>query len=475
MLGAVLAGAVGAAEPPSHPVLRIETPMHTGMVRRLAVDWPRNRLVTAGDDKTIRIWRLPKGRLERVLRVPIDAGHEGKLFALALSPDGRIVAAGGWTGWAWDRQASLYLFDADTGEMVRRVTGFPEAIGAVAFSPDGRFLAVGLQSDGRAAAPSDHRLRDRRRRRRVPRQGHGARLRRRRTPRGRGARRLPAHLRSAGSGSSRGCAPVRDGSRASRAFRRTAASSRSATSTCPRSRSSTRRTCAWWRCRRRRGLKATTRTFRSRVGGRRRAVRVRRRGGRGRRLRSSAGPTAGAARRANGASPTSALPTFARCPTGALRSRPRIRRSASSPATARTSLAIRAGARRLPRRRGRVPGLGRWCPDPVPLMTPRGSVSALLAPRPRAPPGDPADAELRPAAIAPRAASSSTLPQDGGPLVVNGVGASSWTTSSSRSHAFAPDDATLVDRHRLERPRVRGRWDGALEDGDSRALHGTWR
>ena len=148
MLGAVLAGAVGAAEPPSHPVLRIETPMHTGMVRRLAVDWPRNRLVTAGDDKTIRIWRLPKGRLERVLRVPIDAGHEGKLFALALSPDGRIVAAGGWTGWAWDRQASLYLFDADTGEMVRRVTGFPEAIGAVEFSPDGRFLAVGLQSTG---------------------------------------------------------------------------------------------------------------------------------------------------------------------------------------------------------------------------------------------------------------------------------------------------------------------------------------
>ena len=148
MLGTALASDGRAGDPPPHPVLRIDTPMHTGMVRRLAVDWPRNRLVTAGDDKTIRIWRLPKGRLERVLRVPIDAGHEGKLFALAVSPDGRTVAAGGWTGWEWDQQASLYLFDADTGEMVRRVTGFPEVIGAADFSPDGRFLAVGLQSTG---------------------------------------------------------------------------------------------------------------------------------------------------------------------------------------------------------------------------------------------------------------------------------------------------------------------------------------
>ena len=148
MLGTALASDGRAAEPPPHPVLRIDAPMHAGMVRRLAVDWPRKRLVTAGDDKTIRIWRLPKGGLERVLRVPIDAGHEGKVFALAVSPDGRIVAAGGWTGWEWDQQASLYLFDSDTGEMIRRVAGFPEAIGAAGFSPDGRFLAVGLQSTG---------------------------------------------------------------------------------------------------------------------------------------------------------------------------------------------------------------------------------------------------------------------------------------------------------------------------------------
>jgi WD40 repeat protein len=139
---------VCAAEPPTRPVLRIDTAMHTALVRRLVVDWPRRRLVTAGDDKTIRIWRLPSGRLERVLRVPIAAGHEGKLFALAVSPDGRLIAAGGWTGWEWDGEASLYVFDTDSGDMVRRVSGFAEAIGAVGFSPDGRFLAVGLQTTG---------------------------------------------------------------------------------------------------------------------------------------------------------------------------------------------------------------------------------------------------------------------------------------------------------------------------------------
>ena len=33
------------------------------------------------------------------------------------------VAAGGWTGWEWDRQGAVYLFDADSGELVRRIGG----------------------------------------------------------------------------------------------------------------------------------------------------------------------------------------------------------------------------------------------------------------------------------------------------------------------------------------------------------------
>jgi WD40 repeat protein len=120
--------------------------MHTSLIRRLVVDAPRDRLITASDDKTVRIWQLPQARLLRTLRVPIGAGHEGQLFALAVSPDGRMVAAGGWTGWDWDGSACVYLFDVQSGELVRRVGGFKDAIGALAWSADGRYLAVGLQA-----------------------------------------------------------------------------------------------------------------------------------------------------------------------------------------------------------------------------------------------------------------------------------------------------------------------------------------
>lgn len=135
-----------AADPPQAPILRIETGAHTTLIRRLVVDAPRQRLITCSDDKTIRVWQLPQGRLVATLRVPIGPGHEGQLFGLAVSPDGTTVVAGGWTGWDWDGKASVYLFDIASGELVRRIGGFADAIGALAWLPDGRHLAVGLQA-----------------------------------------------------------------------------------------------------------------------------------------------------------------------------------------------------------------------------------------------------------------------------------------------------------------------------------------
>ena len=147
---AVPAAAPAQAEPPGagQPQLRIDPDTHTAIVRAAAFDAARQRVYTASDDKTVRIWQLPGASLLATLRVPILDGAEGQLYALALSPDGRWLAVGGWTGWSWDQQGSVYLFDTESQTLVRRIPVAPFTITALRFSPDGQHLAVGLHGQG---------------------------------------------------------------------------------------------------------------------------------------------------------------------------------------------------------------------------------------------------------------------------------------------------------------------------------------
>jgi len=137
-----------AAGPPTDPILRLETGMHTAMIKRIGVDRAETILVTASADKTVRVWDLSTGELRKILRVPMDRGKDGMLYAAAVSPDGKTVAAGGWTGWNWDTKASIYLFDLPSGALKARISGLPNVIGHLAFSRDGRYLAATLGEGG---------------------------------------------------------------------------------------------------------------------------------------------------------------------------------------------------------------------------------------------------------------------------------------------------------------------------------------
>jgi len=132
-------------EPPTEPFPRLETGMHTAMIRRIAVDAAERFLVTGSDDKTARVWALPSGKLLQILRPPLGEGHEGKVFAVAISPDGRLVAMAGWTGYAWEGTCAIYLFDRADGRLLRRIAGLPNVINHLAFSPDGATLAAALR------------------------------------------------------------------------------------------------------------------------------------------------------------------------------------------------------------------------------------------------------------------------------------------------------------------------------------------
>ena len=113
-------GLLQAAEPPSAPLLRIKAGMHTAKIGSIATDAAGRVALTSSDDKTARLWQLPQpgaksgsARLLRVLRIPIGAGDEGKLYTCALSPDGSIAALGAYTVW---ENNCFYLGDVTPGK-----------------------------------------------------------------------------------------------------------------------------------------------------------------------------------------------------------------------------------------------------------------------------------------------------------------------------------------------------------------------
>jgi WD40 repeat protein len=134
-----------AAQPqsPAKPFLRIETGMHTATIKRIDVDRGEGFVVTASEDKTARVWDLNNGRLLKVLRPPQGEGPEGKLYAVAISPDGATVAAGGFTN-AADQQQTIYFFDRASGELTRRIGGLPNVVSHLSYSRDGRYLVAAL-------------------------------------------------------------------------------------------------------------------------------------------------------------------------------------------------------------------------------------------------------------------------------------------------------------------------------------------
>jgi WD40 repeat protein len=117
----VQTGEAQPSDPSRQPMLRIETGMHSAPIYRVAVDRAGRFLVTVSADKTARVWELASGRLMRILRVPIEDGDTGKLYAAAISPDGNTIAVSGWTRFASEKEHCIYLFDRESGRMIRRL------------------------------------------------------------------------------------------------------------------------------------------------------------------------------------------------------------------------------------------------------------------------------------------------------------------------------------------------------------------
>lgn len=101
--------------------------------RAVAFSPDGSRIFTGGsyrgsdNDRYLRVWDGTTFELIESWRMPRDVSH---LSALAVSPDGKLLAIGTNSG-------TLLLWDSSTGEQLQRLSQSGSAISKVAFRPDG--------------------------------------------------------------------------------------------------------------------------------------------------------------------------------------------------------------------------------------------------------------------------------------------------------------------------------------------------
>jgi WD40 repeat protein len=135
-------GAAAARAEEGAPQLMLDTGGHMSIIRGLAFTPDGKQLVSAADDKVIRVWDLAAEKTIRTIRGEVGPGFAGTIYTMALSPDARWLAAGGWLHSECEgRCGDIRLYDFATGQLVTLLRGHRNTVFALAFSPDGRRLA----------------------------------------------------------------------------------------------------------------------------------------------------------------------------------------------------------------------------------------------------------------------------------------------------------------------------------------------
>jgi WD40 repeat protein len=104
---------------------------HTDQVRAVAWSPDGTRLASGSDDLTVTIWDTQTGKPLRTEKANVDAGWT--IWCVAWSPDGAKIAS--------CSEATVFLWDAETGELQSTLAGHSNMVVSLAWSPSGAQLA----------------------------------------------------------------------------------------------------------------------------------------------------------------------------------------------------------------------------------------------------------------------------------------------------------------------------------------------
>ncbi|MBP0018796.1 MAG: WD40 repeat domain-containing protein [Cyanobacteria bacterium SBLK] len=106
-----------------------EIKAHEETINTLTFTPDGGMLISGSRDRSIKLWRSGTGELLKTLE------STGNVNAIAVHPSGVLLASGSRSG--------IRLWDIETGEIINTFTGYSDWVEALAFSPDGSILASG--------------------------------------------------------------------------------------------------------------------------------------------------------------------------------------------------------------------------------------------------------------------------------------------------------------------------------------------
>ncbi len=102
--------------------------LHRNRIYTLAISPDGKSIAAGGEDKTVYLWKIPEIRPNTILK------HDHVVSKLTFSLDGKLLASG-------DTSGKIYLWELKTGQRITTYNGHGNFISGLTFASDGKTLA----------------------------------------------------------------------------------------------------------------------------------------------------------------------------------------------------------------------------------------------------------------------------------------------------------------------------------------------